>query len=78
MEIKIYSDGNIYLAKAEDGTYAVGSKRTVERNLERLHAGDVKQLPCSRPAGTSSAWAYLTDEKPVATITLKGIPQWLS
>lgn len=78
MEIRIFSDGNTYLALAEDGTYAVGSKLTVERNLEQLHKGHVTRLPCNRTLFHASAWAYLTNEEPVATITLKGIPQWLS
>lgn len=78
MEIRIYSDNDIYLAKAEDGSYAVGSLYTVKQNLERLHSGDVTQLPCSRPLGAPSSWRFLLSTEPVAIIKLEEVPVWLS
>lgn len=77
MEIRIFSDGNTYLALAEDGTYAVGSKLTVERNLEQLHKGYVTRLPCNRALFHASAWAYLTNEEPVVVINIVEGPTWL-
>lgn len=78
MEIRIYSDGKTYLAKLEDGSYAVGTRRTVERNLAQLDSGQVTRLPCNRPEGSSSAWDDLTDEEPVAILQLEEVPEWLS
>ena len=78
MEIRIYSDGNTYLAQLEDGTYAVGTRLTVERNLAQLDSGQVTRLPCNRPEGSSSAWKFLTDEEPMVILQLEEVPEWLS
>ena len=78
MEIKIYSNGKTYLAELEDGSYAVGTRRTIERNLAQLDSGQVTCLPCNRPEGSSSVWKYLTNKEPMVILQLEEVPEWLS
>lgn len=78
MRVSIYSDGDIFLAKTDDGHYAVGSSCTISWNLSVLLNGTRKNLPCVPQKAGSKSWDFLLREEPKVFDSLMEAIKWLS